>query len=319
MKISIITPIYNEEKNIKRYFDTILKLDYSKDDFELVFVNDWSSDNSLKILEEIKNKSDLDINLINFITNKWRAIAREEWVKKAKYDDLLFLDAKCEIFSDGLSLLSKLNYNPIIWNPIQKKESLIDNFLYIIRSKLYKWSFWDNFKDIMINKDNFDKTWKWTGIFFVKKNDFLKSIPSDKWKNISDDTKLLKNIIEKKDILKTSKLKVYYNVREWFWENIKHIYERWPKFVDYYYNIKNKYFWLINFFIILYILFCFLLYIDIKFILLMFIFIIILWLYFANNIKDFLIVISVWPIIIWTFFIWIIKWIYLKLIWKLWN
>jgi glycosyltransferase involved in cell wall biosynthesis len=39
-KISIITPVYNEEKNLHTYFDAIKNLDYSKEDFEIIFIND---------------------------------------------------------------------------------------------------------------------------------------------------------------------------------------------------------------------------------------------------------------------------------------
>jgi glycosyltransferase involved in cell wall biosynthesis len=39
-KISVITPIYNEEKSLYTYFEAIKDLDYPKENFEIIFVND---------------------------------------------------------------------------------------------------------------------------------------------------------------------------------------------------------------------------------------------------------------------------------------
>ena len=298
MKISIITPIFNEEKNIERYFDAILNLDYKKDDFEIIFVNDGSKDNSLSKLKTIKEKyKNINIKIINFKENKWRAIAREEWAKNAKYEDLLFLDAKCEIFSDALNVINNKKYSPIVWNAIQKRNNLVDKFLYIIRKKLFKNSFWESFKDIFIDKNNFDDISKWTWIFFINKEIFLDNIPKHKWEHISDDTKLLKNIIKNTKILKTSDLKIYYNVREWFLENIIHIYERWPKFIDFYYKKWSKYFLVINLVLIFALLFIIWIVFNIKIIYIIPIIFILIWLYFASNIWDFFIIIYLAPIL----------------------
>jgi len=320
MIISIITPIYNESKNIKRYFDAILNLNYKKEDFEIIFINDGSKDNSLKIIEEIKeNNNNFNIKIINFDKNKWRAIAREQWAKNAKYNNLLFLDTKCEIFSDALNIINNKNYSPIVWNALQKQTNLVDKFLYIIRKKLFENSFWEKFKDIYINKENFDDISKWTGILFIEKKIFLKNIPKEKGEFISDDTKLLRNIIKEKNILKTSDLKIYYNVREWFIDNIVHIYERWPKFIDFYYNKKSKYFWLINIIILLSIILIFYLFINLNILFWINILFIILWIYFSSNIKEFWIFILLAPILFTTFTLWLFKWIFLKITGQLWK
>ena len=52
--ISIIIPVYNLEKYIKNCVEMFLGQTYT--DFELIFVNDASTDNTLKILKSFKNK-----------------------------------------------------------------------------------------------------------------------------------------------------------------------------------------------------------------------------------------------------------------------
>ena len=58
-KISIIIPIYNEEKNIQPLCDEIfdvLKKDFSSFQSEIIIVNDWSTDGSWSKICEIKDK-----------------------------------------------------------------------------------------------------------------------------------------------------------------------------------------------------------------------------------------------------------------------
>ena len=65
-KISVIVPVYNEEKNINEFVKrTVISLNKTKQDYEIIFLLDPSTDNSQKlILNEIeKNKK---IKLILF-------------------------------------------------------------------------------------------------------------------------------------------------------------------------------------------------------------------------------------------------------------
>ena len=59
--ISIIVPTLNESKNILKF---VKNLRFLKFKYELIFVDDNSSDNSNKIFKKIKNKK------INFIIRK---------------------------------------------------------------------------------------------------------------------------------------------------------------------------------------------------------------------------------------------------------
>ena len=52
--ISIITPVYNGERFIERYFDMVLK--FTHKDLELIIVNDASTDNTNEIIEQTKEK-----------------------------------------------------------------------------------------------------------------------------------------------------------------------------------------------------------------------------------------------------------------------
>lgn len=65
--ISIVLPVYNGEKFLSESIDSILSQTYR--DIELIIVNDCSTDNSLKIIEEYMKK-DPRIKLINNTINQ---------------------------------------------------------------------------------------------------------------------------------------------------------------------------------------------------------------------------------------------------------
>ena len=50
--LSVICPIYNEEKYIGKCIESILKQDYPKDDLEVLFVDGMSTDRTREIVEK---------------------------------------------------------------------------------------------------------------------------------------------------------------------------------------------------------------------------------------------------------------------------
>ena len=51
--ISVIVPVYNVQDELKRCIDSILKQTYTN--FELLLINDGSTDNSLAICNQVAN------------------------------------------------------------------------------------------------------------------------------------------------------------------------------------------------------------------------------------------------------------------------
>ena len=53
--VSLIVPCYNEEKNIEPFYDAILHVfEELEEDFELLFINDGSKDNTLSKIRELE-------------------------------------------------------------------------------------------------------------------------------------------------------------------------------------------------------------------------------------------------------------------------
>ena len=87
--ISIIVPVYNVEKYLERCLDSILSQTFS--DFELILVNDGSTDHSLEICRSYAEK-DERILLIDQ-ENRGLSAARNAGIAVAKGEYLGFVDS----------------------------------------------------------------------------------------------------------------------------------------------------------------------------------------------------------------------------------
>ncbi len=92
MKISVIIPCYNEENTIEKIVNKILELDGL--DFEIIVVDDHSTDSSRKIIEtNLKNKVD---HIVLNETNRGKGYSIREGIIKATGDVIIIQDADLE-------------------------------------------------------------------------------------------------------------------------------------------------------------------------------------------------------------------------------
>lgn len=89
MKFSVVVPVYNVEKYLKICVDSILNQTYN--DFELLLINDGSTDNSAQIISDYE-KIDNRVKGIHK-TNGGQSTARNLGVEKASGDYVVFLDS----------------------------------------------------------------------------------------------------------------------------------------------------------------------------------------------------------------------------------
>ena len=87
MKISAVIPVYNAEKYLDRLLTSIQQQTYNN--YEVIIVNDGSTDNSLQVINKYKN---LKMRCIT-IENSGPGVARKEGFKIATGDLLFFIDS----------------------------------------------------------------------------------------------------------------------------------------------------------------------------------------------------------------------------------
>src|SRR5699024_7703741 len=89
--LSIIVPVYNTEKYIETCLESLLNQDIDKSMYEIICVNDGSTDGSLAILKEYAKQYD-NVVLIDK-ENEGVSIARNIGLEKARGDYVWFIDA----------------------------------------------------------------------------------------------------------------------------------------------------------------------------------------------------------------------------------
>ncbi|MCQ2522896.1 MAG: glycosyltransferase [Lachnospiraceae bacterium] len=88
--ISVIIPVYNGELTLKRAIDSILRQTY--EDFELIIVNDCSTDNTESVCQEAA-ENDSRIIVINNTSNVGQGESRNIGLRKAKGEYIYFCDS----------------------------------------------------------------------------------------------------------------------------------------------------------------------------------------------------------------------------------
>lgn len=136
MKISIIIPVYNGEKNIYQCYDSLVKQKYAK--WEAIFIDDGSSDGSVGILKQI---CEMD-NRCSYISepNSKQMVARYNGIDMATGDYCAFLDVDDTLESNALdeidTIASRFNPDIIMFNGIR-----------IDRSTGEKYKMWDHLSE----------------------------------------------------------------------------------------------------------------------------------------------------------------------------
>ena len=130
MDISVIIPLYNEEESLPELYNWIARV--MKDNgysYEVFFVNDGSTDNSWKVIEELSRKAD-EVKGIKFRRNYGKSPALYCGFKEAKGNVVITMDADLQdspdeipelyrmITEDGYDLVS--GYKQKRYDPLSK-------------------------------------------------------------------------------------------------------------------------------------------------------------------------------------------------------
>ena len=104
MKLSIIIPVYNAEQYLKKCLESVFQQNLKLEDFEVICINDGSTDKTQQILEEFQKKY-TNIILENQ-ENFGEAISRNKAISLSKGEFITFLDS--DDYYDALTLSKAL-------------------------------------------------------------------------------------------------------------------------------------------------------------------------------------------------------------------
>jgi dolichol-phosphate mannosyltransferase len=134
-KISIVIPVFNEEKNIQSLYNEIVSNNYESIEFEIIFIDDGSTDGSKKLLNKLYEQK--LIKLFTHKDNLGQSHSILTGANNAKFDTIITLDGDGQNNPSDIIKLLKIYSSP-------KNFSLVggirikrqDNIIKIISSKV---------------------------------------------------------------------------------------------------------------------------------------------------------------------------------------
>ena len=101
--ISVIVPVYNEEKDICNTIDSILNSDYPKDKLELIVIDDKSKDKTLEVIN--KKRLECNFKVVALDKNMGKRHAMAAGVKQCTGEFLVCVDSDTMVKPDAIKLL----------------------------------------------------------------------------------------------------------------------------------------------------------------------------------------------------------------------
>lgn len=141
MKLSLVVPCYNEEGNVKIFAETVEKAFKNQiQDYEIIFINDGSKDNTIEKLKELLKNKQQNIKIINFSRNFGKEAGMYAGLKEAKGEYVTIIDADLQQRPDYVvKMVDILEENPeydsVVAYQETRKESKVLTFF---KNKFYK-------------------------------------------------------------------------------------------------------------------------------------------------------------------------------------
>ena len=141
MKLSLVCPCYNEEKNVKEFHKACrAALDGKIESYEIIFVNDGSNDNTWKELSDICESSETNIKILNLSRNFGKEASMYAGLQKAEGDYVTLIDAdlqqRPEIALEMVEFLeNNTDFDCVAAYQEQRREGFV---LSLFKSMLYR-------------------------------------------------------------------------------------------------------------------------------------------------------------------------------------
>ena len=151
MKLDIVVPLYNEEDNLADFYNEVKK-SLSDIEYRLIFVNDGSSDNSLKVLKDLYKFDKKRVRVVSFSRNFGKESAIYAGLKNSNAEYTAIIDADLQQDPNYLlEMISKLDENSdidsICMIQAQKKNRFFQKVFYKFINKISKTNFVDGASD----------------------------------------------------------------------------------------------------------------------------------------------------------------------------
>jgi len=158
---SIVIPIFNEENNITKLYEEILTALVDYQEYEIIFINDSSTDRSGQILKQLMNKKYL--KFISNKTNRGQSFSIDRGIKNAKYDIIITLDGDGQNNPKDISKLLDVYFSKKFFSLVggirkNRKDNFIKKMSSIIANRVRSLILDDDCPDTGCSLKVFDKS-----------------------------------------------------------------------------------------------------------------------------------------------------------------
>ena len=101
--VSVIIPFFNNEDYLEEAIDSIMVEQNKKIKYEIILINDCSTDKSLEVIKKYLNYN--NVTLINKKNNEGVSAARKEGIRKARGKYIMLLDGDDFVSNNSISNL----------------------------------------------------------------------------------------------------------------------------------------------------------------------------------------------------------------------
>lgn len=139
--LSLVVPCYNEEDNVEDFYNqTVYAFDSKIKDFEIVFVDDGSSDKTLDKLKKLYDRDKFHIQVLSFSRNFGKEAAIYAGLKNARGDYACIIDAdlqqRPEVVVEMMNVIKEDNtVDCVTAYQAERKEN---KFMSALKSSFYK-------------------------------------------------------------------------------------------------------------------------------------------------------------------------------------
>jgi uncharacterized protein (TIRG00374 family) len=257
-KVSLILATFNSFETIDTCLDSLAAQDYAKEKLEVVVVIDGPNQEYLGKIES--HRETFVQRGITFVvemleTNMGRFAAQRHSARIATGEFIIFMGDRISLPPSYVSDIVALDEEIVIpdVHEVNWHKSIINTFMHQVRAKLFSRNPPTN--KMYIDANNFERTAKGNGGMLVRRQLYLDTCEQMNVgmseKHVSDDTRMLKSLIEQGHRLcRSLDICINYQPRNSLRDQLRHLYERGPRFVDYYIHRGTRFH---NFLLVLFI------------------------------------------------------------------
>lgn len=249
MNISVIIPVYNDSSQLSTTVDALLSAISTTENvtLEIIIVDDGSTQ-PVSLADITDSRTSVTTSILHQV-NSGRFVARYRGISRAKYENVLLIDARVNIGKESLRyLVSQQSVRPDrkVWSGHVNMggHSIYGNLMDSLTKTVWR-AYFAHPRLMSYGLPNFDKYPKGTTMFFAPKQILIEAFEKTLAEArgsivVSDDTRMIRRIVSTESIWLSPDFCCTYTPRNISGNMLNHMWHRGEVFYDGYKNTKNR-------------------------------------------------------------------------------